>query len=341
MRAPTAPVPDSTRFTISLPNGGLYPSPSLSADGRQLVYVADNQLYLRQMDEFETKPIPGTEGARQLFFSPDGQWIGFLRGGELEKILMAGGAPVSIAALGSLAAGGSDPSWSADGVIIFGAYFSPLMHLSADGGPLSRLTRVDRDAGELSHHAPQILPDGEHVLFTVARIDVPRIAVNVSTRQLAQRDLQDMVANALRENRLDPNDIEIEITETAILEGDEDTALMLRDLRFMGIRLALDDFGTGYSSMSYVRNFPLDVIKMDRCFVCDVASDPAAAGVANAVIMMAHSLGLTVVAEGVDAEAQARILTEQGCDEMQGFLISGALCPEEFSRLLPARRSGA
>ncbi len=170
--------------------------------------------------------------------------------------------------------------------------------------------------------------------------DVPRIAVNVSTRQLAQRDLQDVVADALRENRLDPNDIEIEITETAILKDDEDTARMLRDLRSMGFRIALDDFGTGYSSMSYFRSFPLDVIKLDRCFVCDVASDPAAAGIANAVIMMAHSLGLTVVGEGVDAEAQARVLTEQGCDEMQGFLISGALCPEEFSRLLPARRSG-
>ncbi len=170
--------------------------------------------------------------------------------------------------------------------------------------------------------------------------DVPRIAVNVSTSQLAGRDLLDVVADALREYRLNPSDIELEITETAILKGDEDTALMLRDLRFMGVRLALDDFGTGYSSMSYIRNFPLDVIKLDRCFVCDVDSDPAAAGVANAVIMMAHSLGLTVVAEGVDAEAQARVLTEQGCDEMQGFLISEALCPEEFSRLLPARRSG-
>jgi diguanylate cyclase (GGDEF)-like protein/PAS domain S-box-containing protein len=170
--------------------------------------------------------------------------------------------------------------------------------------------------------------------------DVPRIAVNVSTRQLAQKNLQDVVADALRENRLEPNDIEIEITETAILKDDEDTARMLRDLRAMGIRIALDDFGTGYSSMSYVCKFPLDVIKLDRCFVCDVANDPAAAGVANAVIMMAHSLGLTVVAEGVDAESQARILTEQGCDEMQGFLINGALCPEEFSRLLTNRRSG-
>jgi EAL domain-containing protein (putative c-di-GMP-specific phosphodiesterase class I) len=109
----------------------------------------------------------------------------------------------------------------------------------------------------------------------------------------------------------------------------------------MGFRIALDDFGTGYSSMSYIRSFPLDVIKLDRCFVCDVASDPAAAGIANAVVMMAHSLGLTVVGEGVDAEAQARVLTELGCDEMQGFLISGALCAEEFSRLLPTRRSGA
>jgi EAL domain-containing protein (putative c-di-GMP-specific phosphodiesterase class I) len=171
--------------------------------------------------------------------------------------------------------------------------------------------------------------------------DVPRIAVNVSTSQLAGRDLLDVVANVLRENRLAPSDIELEITETAILKDDEDTALLLRDLRSMGISIALDDFGTGYSSMSYVRNFPLDVIKLDRCFVCDVANDPAAAGIASAVIMMAHSLGLSVVAEGVDAEAQVRVLTEQGCDEMQGFLINRALCPEEFSRLLPARRSGA
>ncbi len=171
--------------------------------------------------------------------------------------------------------------------------------------------------------------------------DVPRIAVNVSTQQLAQRHLLDVVADALRENRLDPSDIELEITETAILKEDEGTALLLRDLRSMGISIALDDFGTGYSSMSYIRNFPLDVIKLDRCFVCDVDSDPAAAGIANAVIIMAHSLGLTVVGEGVDAETQARVLTEQGCDEMQGFLISGALCAEEFSRLLPARRSGA
>jgi diguanylate cyclase (GGDEF)-like protein len=171
--------------------------------------------------------------------------------------------------------------------------------------------------------------------------DVPRIAVNVSTSQLAGRDLLDVVASALRENRLAPSDIELEITETAILKDDEATALLLRDLRSMGISIALDDFGTGYSSMSYVRNFPLDVIKLDRCFVCDVASDPVAAGVANAVIMMAHSLGLTVVGEGVDAEAQAHVLTEQGCDEMQGFLISAALCPEEFRHLLPARRSGS
>jgi diguanylate cyclase (GGDEF)-like protein len=171
--------------------------------------------------------------------------------------------------------------------------------------------------------------------------DVPRIAVNISTRQLAERDFQDMVADALRESRLDPSDIELEVTETAILKDDEDTARMLRDLRSMGFRIALDDFGTGYSSLSYIRSFPLDVIKLDRCFVCEVANDPAAAGIANAVIIMAQSLGLSVVAEGVDAEAQARVLTEQGCDEMQGFLISGALCPEEFSRLLPARRSGA
>jgi EAL domain-containing protein (putative c-di-GMP-specific phosphodiesterase class I) len=188
-----------------------------------------------------------------------------------------------------------------------------------------------------------ILPLGEWVLRTACGqirawrdegFETPRVAVNVSTSQFAQPELAEIVAAAVRDSGLDPSDLEIEITESAILQDDEQTATTLRDLRSIGIRIALDDFGTGYSSMSYITRFPLDVLKMDRCFVRDVDAGPAEAGIAQAVITMAHSLGLTVVAEGVDAEDQAKILTAQGCDELQGFLVSGALPPDEFTHFL-------
>jgi predicted signal transduction protein with EAL and GGDEF domain len=160
------------------------------------------------------------------------------------------------------------------------------------------------------------------------------ISVNVSTRQFIERDLREIVATALTEADLAPEHLEIEITENALMHDDEGTAIAFRDLQSMGVRIALDDFGTGYSSLSYITHFPLDVLKMDRAFVRDVDSDPAAKGVTNAVIQMAHSLGLRVVAEGVDSDAQAQILREQGCDELQGFLLSAAVPPEELVRFL-------
>jgi EAL domain-containing protein (putative c-di-GMP-specific phosphodiesterase class I) len=98
----------------------------------------------------------------------------------------------------------------------------------------------------------------------------------------------------------------------------------------MGLRIALDDFGTGYSSLSYLARFPLDSLKLDMSCVRDVASDPNARAIATAMISMARGLGLRVVAEGVDHEAQLRFLRAKGCDEMQGFLVSGAIGPEEF-----------
>jgi EAL domain-containing protein (putative c-di-GMP-specific phosphodiesterase class I) len=160
------------------------------------------------------------------------------------------------------------------------------------------------------------------------------VSVNVSTRQFIERDLREIVAAALTETGLAPEHLEIEITESALMHDDEGTAIAFRDLQGMGVRIALDDFGTGYSSLSYITHFPLDVLKMDRAFVRDVDSDPAAKGVTNAVIQMAHSLGLRVVAEGVDSDAQAQILKEQGCDELQGFLLSAAVPPEELVRFL-------
>jgi diguanylate cyclase (GGDEF)-like protein len=166
----------------------------------------------------------------------------------------------------------------------------------------------------------------------------PAVSVNVSPVQFARDDIRKAVTDSLRRYRLEPTDIEIEITESVLLDDDEEIALTLRDLRLIGVRVALDDFGTGYSSLSYLTRFPLDVLKMDRCLVRDVHTDPGAAGIAKAVIAMGHSIGLRVVAEGVDSEGQKAVLTKIQCDELQGFLFSQALPADEVTRFF--RRTG-
>jgi EAL domain-containing protein (putative c-di-GMP-specific phosphodiesterase class I) len=167
------------------------------------------------------------------------------------------------------------------------------------------------------------------------------VSVNVSSRQFSYRDITKSVVKALRNTGLDPHDLELEITESVMIRDDEATAETLRDLRAMGVRVALDDFGTGYSSLSYLTRFPLDTLKMDLAFIRDVATDPSAAGVVTGVIAMAHSLNLRVVAEGVDAEDQAKVLREMDCDEVQGFLYAGALPPQEFLDYLQKRKGEA
>jgi diguanylate cyclase (GGDEF)-like protein len=163
------------------------------------------------------------------------------------------------------------------------------------------------------------------------------LSVNVSARQFAYQDVTAEVVAALTNSGLDPDCLELEITESVLIRDDDAIAAVLRDVRAMGVRISLDDFGTGYSSLSYITRFPLDTLKMDKNFIRDVASDRAALGVVTAVIDMAHCLDLTVVAEGVDEEAQAEILRGKGCDEMQGFLYSGALPPDQIPRHLRKR----
>ncbi len=161
-----------------------------------------------------------------------------------------------------------------------------------------------------------------------------KVAVNVSSGQFTREDFRQVVGEVLQVSGLDPSQLELEITESLLLQDHEATALVLRDLRAMGISISLDDFGTGYSSLSYLIRFPLDILKLDRCFVRDIDTDPAAAVVASAVIVLAHSLGLEVVAEGVDAKEQRKILTEWGYDAMQGFLICAAQPLDELRRFL-------
>jgi diguanylate cyclase (GGDEF)-like protein len=161
-----------------------------------------------------------------------------------------------------------------------------------------------------------------------------QISVNVSSWQFANTDVWEIVTRVLRETGLAPQRLELEITESLILDGANDPDVAFRDLRGIGVGIALDDFGTGYSSLSYVSRFPLDVLKLDRSIVREVDSDPAAERVARAVVGLAHSLDMRVVAEGVDAESQADVLRRFNVDELQGFWIRQSVTLDELETLL-------
>jgi diguanylate cyclase (GGDEF)-like protein/PAS domain S-box-containing protein len=161
-----------------------------------------------------------------------------------------------------------------------------------------------------------------------------KISVNVSSWQFAHTNVWEIVTAVLRETALPPERLELEITESLVLEGANDPDVAFRDLRGIGVGISLDDFGTGYSSLSYVSRFPIDVLKLDRSIAREVDSDPAAERVARAVVGLAHSLDMHVVAEGVDSEAQAQVLRRLGCDELQGFWIRESVTLEELEELL-------
>ncbi|HEB90553.1 MAG TPA: GGDEF domain-containing response regulator [Deltaproteobacteria bacterium] len=161
-----------------------------------------------------------------------------------------------------------------------------------------------------------------------------RISVNLSTRQLRDEALCETVFDCLREGDLDPSQLELEITETAVMQEYEASISALRRLAEAGIGLCLDDFGTGYSSLAYIRRFPIERIKIDQSFVSTITECRDDAIFSAAIIAMAHTLGLDVVGEGVETTEQAELLTAQGCDELQGFLFSRPCPAAGFERLL-------
>jgi len=150
------------------------------------------------------------------------------------------------------------------------------------------------------------------------------VAVNLSVRQFQQPDLVDDVARVLAETGLPPEALELEITETVAMQDSQLTIATLRRLKDLGVKLSLDDFGTGHSSLSYLRRFPLDTLKVDQSFVRDL-KDAQTASIVQAIVTMARSLGLRVVAEGVETEEQRVVLQEHGCDVLQGYLLSRPL----------------
>jgi diguanylate cyclase (GGDEF)-like protein len=159
------------------------------------------------------------------------------------------------------------------------------------------------------------------------------VAVNLSPRQFLDPDLLRDIDGVLAETGLPPALLQLEITESMMMHNVERAIALLNAIRGRGVRLAIDDFGTGYSSMSLMKRFPIDTIKIDRSFVRDVASSPADRAIATAIIGMGRALGLTVVAEGVETAEQAQFLRAQHCDELQGFLFSRPLPPEDVAGL--------
>ncbi|WP_407279783.1 EAL domain-containing protein [Aromatoleum evansii] len=192
-----------------------------------------------------------------------------------------------------------------------------------------------------------IVPLGEWVLRETCRqqaawiaegLAVPPVAVNLSARQFRQENLPQTVRAALSAAGLDPHRLHLEITESTVMHDVDRAVAMLRELNAIGIRVALDDFGTGYSSLAYLKRFPIDQLKIDRAFVRDIASDPEDAAICRAVIGLAHSLDLTVVAEGVETRPQLDFLRANACDEMQGFLFSRPVPAADYAALLAAGR---
>ena len=193
-----------------------------------------------------------------------------------------------------------------------------------------------------------IVPVGEWVLkavceqigkWTRAGIPPVPVAVNLSPRQFASRELGETIKRILDEQQVDPRLVEVEITESSLMINLEETERILKFVGDLGVGLSIDDFGTGYSSLAYLKRFPLDSLKVDRSFVKDLTTDADDATITRALISMAHNLGLKVVAEGVETQEQLAFLVEHGCDEIQGFCFSRPLIAEECGAWLKEGRS--
>lgn len=187
-----------------------------------------------------------------------------------------------------------------------------------------------------------IIPVGQWVIDTVCRqlkawvgtpMDGISVAVNVSSKQFLSAGFVAGVANAVRENGIPISLLDIEITESALLARDGDADRVLRELKTLGTSIAIDDFGTGYSSLSYLKRFPIDTLKIDIQFVRDITATPEGGAIATAIIEMARSLRMTVIAEGVESRPQLEFLRANGCDEIQGYYHSRPLAVDALERL--------
>jgi len=191
-----------------------------------------------------------------------------------------------------------------------------------------------------------IVPMGEWVLRTAchqarawekAGLPALGMAVNLSARQFQQQDLAAQISDALQKSGLAPHLLDLEITESHAMQDADFTLSVFHDLQSMGVRISIDDFGTGYSSLGFLKQFPINTLKIDRSFVKDLGQDPKDEAIVSAIIVLAHRLELDVVAEGVEKETELAILRKHQCNRMQGYLFSKPVAAAELEALL---RSG-
>jgi len=230
-------------------------------------------------------------------------------------------------------------------------HYQPIVS-ALDGSVLSVEALLGwKDAGEtllptqfipVAEETGLIVPIGEWVLHSsCAQLakwqaqDWPRLrmSVNLSVRQFRHQDMVSVVAKALAASGLAPGDLALEITESILLE-EQSVVNTLYELDAMGVEISIDDFGTGYSSLSYLKRLPIDTLKIDRSFVQNIPNDADDVAIAQAILAMASSLGMRVIAEGVESVEQAVFLRDKGCDAMQGFYFSKPLAANELTLLL-------
>jgi EAL domain-containing protein (putative c-di-GMP-specific phosphodiesterase class I) len=199
----------------------------------------------------------------------------------------------------------------------------------------------------LAEDSGLIVPIGEWVLFTACtqaaswwhqyKIEL-RVAVNIAAKQIHHKGFVEQVRDALAITNLPPAFLELEITESSIIENVEETVNKLHQLKALGVSVAIDDFGTGYSSLSYLKQLPVDRLKIDRSFVKDTPDDIDDCAIVRTIISMSHNLGLAVIAEGVETQRQLDFLRAQHCDEIQGYLLSVPLPAAQVTGMLIAEQ---
>jgi diguanylate cyclase (GGDEF)-like protein len=202
---------------------------------------------------------------------------------------------------------------------------------------------VPGDFIPLAEQTGLILPLGDWVLETAckqiaalaSRASTAHvvISVNISARQFRQPDFVQRVLDALDRTGANPQNLDLELTESMLAENIEEVIAKMADLKAHGLRFSLDDFGTGYSSLAYLKRLPLDVLKIDRSFVRDILVDAGSGAIAQTILSLSKAMGLPVIAEGIETEEQREFLTRMGCHSFQGFLFSRPLPLEEFERL--------
>ncbi|UCH46875.1 MAG: EAL domain-containing protein [Betaproteobacteria bacterium] len=209
--------------------------------------------------------------------------------------------------------------------------------------PPARFIPVAEESGLVGQIGEWVLRDACRQIHHWQKMGLsPQIAVNVSARQFQQYDVAKLVSDVIGEAQISPESLEIELTESAVMHDAEASIITIEKLKQLGVRVSIDDFGTGYSSLSYLKRLPLDLLKIDQSFVRDISSDPNDAAIVRAIITLARNLGMKVIAEGVEDDAQLAFLNAYGCQYAQGFLFGQPMTAEELTwRIRPPEQGSA